>query len=168
MLYFYCEAGPRPTQQENPQRHEQPPDDVQAGMAGTQAGVAVTLQALGMLMSTILVVDDDVDFLTALRALLESERYQVMTATNGAGALIAAHEHKPELVLTDWMMPVMDGAELCRHMKDDPDLCNVPTVLWSAAGVPPALTVYWEKTLRKPVRFTLLTDLLRNLLAAPH
>jgi CheY-like chemotaxis protein len=116
-------------------------------------------------MDTILVVDDDADFLTAMRALLESERYEVMTATDGVGALDAAHRHKPELVLTDWMMPVMDGAELCRQMKGDPELCDVPAVLWSAAGVPATMPVYWERALRKPVRFTFLLRILQNLLS---
>jgi CheY-like chemotaxis protein len=116
-------------------------------------------------MDTILVVDDDADFLTAIRALLESERYEVMTATDGVRALDAARHHKPELVLTDWMMPVMDGAELCRQMKGDPELRDVPTVLWSAAGVPATLPVYWERTLRKPVRFTFLLRTLQNLLS---
>jgi CheY-like chemotaxis protein len=118
-----------------------------------------------LFMDTILVVDDDADFLTAMRALLESERYEVMTATDGVGALDAARRHKPELVLTDWMMPVMDGAELCRRMKGDPDLRDVPTVLWSAAGVPSTIPVYWERTLRKPVRFTFLLRTLQNLLS---
>jgi CheY-like chemotaxis protein len=118
-----------------------------------------------MRMNTILVVDDDTDFLTAMRALLEFERYEVMTATDGAKALEAAHRRKPGLVLTDWMMPVMDGAELCRRMKGDPALCDVPAVLWSAAGVPATMPVYWERTLRKPVRFTFLANLIRSLIA---
>ena len=70
----------------------------------------------------ILLVDDEIDILEFVRYNLQKEGYEVFTAQNGAEALKAAAECRPHLILLDMMMPVMDGAQTCRAIRQDPQL----------------------------------------------
>ncbi|MFL9966781.1 response regulator, partial [Paraburkholderia sediminicola] len=63
-------------------------------------------------MVTVLLVDDDMNLLQALEALVCGEGYEVMTASNGHEALQAARRRRPDIVVSDFMMPVMDGPAL--------------------------------------------------------
>ena len=65
----------------------------------------------------ILLVDDDPTSLRIVRALLERSGHVVETARNGNEALMAALESPPQMVVTDWMMPEMDGVELCKRLR---------------------------------------------------
>ncbi|NOT31461.1 MAG: diguanylate cyclase [Planctomycetes bacterium] len=65
----------------------------------------------------VLVVDDEPTSLRLLQALLERKGHQVTTACNGQDALAMALENPPQMVITDWMMPGMDGIELCRRLR---------------------------------------------------
>jgi CheY-like chemotaxis protein len=85
---------------------------------------------------TILLVDDEPDILFVLELLLRARGYHIVTARNGAEAIEAANAHLPDLVISDWMMPVMDGAQLYRCFQAIPILHGVPFVFMSAA-VPP-------------------------------
>jgi CheY-like chemotaxis protein len=67
-------------------------------------------------MYSILLVDDEPDLLAAWHLILTGEGYDVRCATNGAQALECIRQRGPDLVITDWMMPVMDGHELCRRI----------------------------------------------------
>ncbi len=80
----------------------------------------------------ILVVDDILPNVKLLEAKLTSEYYEVITATNGEEALTQVAEHKPDLVLLDVMMPGMDGFEVCRRIKEDPELAHIPVVMVTA------------------------------------
>lgn len=82
----------------------------------------------------LLVVDDNENNREIVSRLLEREGYQVSTAENGALALEQIKSQPPDLVLLDVMMPVMDGIEACRHMKDDPDSRLIPVVMMTALG----------------------------------
>ena len=73
----------------------------------------------------ILVVDDILANIKLLEAKLNASFYQVLTAQNGPKALEIAAAERPDLVLLDVMMPEMDGFEVCRRMKADPDLRNI-------------------------------------------
>jgi CheY-like chemotaxis protein len=73
-------------------------------------------------MHSILLVDDDPEILAAWQAILLDEGYRVCCARNGFQALERLKESIPDLVITDWMMPLMGGAELCRQLKAHPDL----------------------------------------------
>ena len=86
-------------------------------------------------MHSILLVDDEPEILAAWRLILENEGYEVGCASNGAEAVACMHAVVPDLIITDWMMPVMDGAELCRRLKSTPHLVDVPVLLHSP---PPA------------------------------
>ncbi|MDX1740145.1 MAG: response regulator, partial [Rhodothermales bacterium] len=80
---------------------------------------------------TVLVVDDDPGIRAYIRGVLESS-YKVNEAEDGVQALDLIKESLPALVISDVMMPRMDGFELCRMIKTDPDLFNLPVVLLTA------------------------------------
>lgn len=82
-------------------------------------------------LPTILIVDDSSDFLSFLSSEL-SPYYTVRTAGNGKDALDSIHKSRPDLVLTDIMMPVMNGNELCRTIKADSNLKDLPVVMLTA------------------------------------
>jgi putative nucleotidyltransferase with HDIG domain len=81
----------------------------------------------------ILVVDDNADSRTILRQTLESDGYTVMTAQDGEEALKLAREAPPDMIISDILMPVMDGFQLCRQCKDDDRLAGIPFVFYSAS-----------------------------------
>lgn len=87
-------------------------------------------------MPTILVVDDEVAITEVLRDLLEDEGYHVITARNGHEALASVAEVRPDVVVSDVMMPAMDGWQLCRALQSDPSFQPIPIVLMSAAAQP--------------------------------
>ncbi|HEU5459172.1 MAG TPA: PAS domain S-box protein [Pyrinomonadaceae bacterium] len=79
----------------------------------------------------VLIVDDDRRMLDLLVDLLEVEGYEVSTALNGAEALDLAGAFDPDVVVSDVVMPVLGGLELCRRLKDDPRTAYVPVLLIS-------------------------------------
>ena len=86
-------------------------------------------------MSKLLIVDDEGAILEALPDILSVEGYDVATAANGAEGLKRAGEERPDLILLDLMMPVMDGQEMLRRLKESPDLRTIPVVVMSAGRV---------------------------------
>lgn len=82
-----------------------------------------------MTSQTILVADDDVDLRDILRAILESEGFRVMEASDGQAALEAVQTHHPDLVVLDYLMPHLKGPEVCRLLKDDLLLRHVPIIM---------------------------------------
>lgn len=80
----------------------------------------------------ILVVDDDEGNLKLMSAILFSHNYSFDTAQDGALALEKIREAPPDLIFLDIMMPVMDGFETCRHIKEDPTMCHIPVVMVTA------------------------------------
>ncbi len=83
-------------------------------------------------MNRILIVDDKEDNLYYLTVLLSGNSYTVETARHGAEALVKARQTAPDLVVSDLLMPVMDGYTLLRHWKADPQLRSVPFVVYTA------------------------------------
>jgi len=81
--------------------------------------------------STILIVDDNADMREYLAAILATS-YNVHTAKNGLDALEKLKTDKPSLILTDVMMPVMDGIQLLKQVKDNKDTTKIPVVLLTA------------------------------------
>src|SRR5687767_12287401 len=80
----------------------------------------------------ILVVDDIDSNVRLLEAKLSAEYYEVLTASDGPTALAIAASEKPDIVLLDVMMPGMDGFQVCRRLKDDPETRHIPVVLVTA------------------------------------
>jgi CheY-like chemotaxis protein len=81
----------------------------------------------------ILLIDDEPDICQAWSMLLEMEGMEVITAQNGQQGLLKAQSFLPTVVLCDFMMPMMNGLEVCRAIKAQPRLRDVPFILWSAA-----------------------------------
>jgi CheY-like chemotaxis protein len=86
-------------------------------------------------MTRVLVVDDETAIADALQDILSMEGYEVVTALNGHEGLRLLNELKPDLVLLDLMMPVMDGRELLRRVQADPQLRGIPVVVMSAGRI---------------------------------
>jgi two-component system, OmpR family, response regulator CpxR len=109
----------------------------------------------------ILVVDDNARALRAMSELLQFEGFSVLTAQNGLDALnkMKAADHV-SLVLLDLWMPVMDGWEVLRRKKGDPDLANVPVVVISA--IPPVDLDGVESVLTKPIDLNQLMETVRH------
>lgn len=80
----------------------------------------------------ILIVDDNDDNLYLLRTLLGKKGYEIAEASNGADALKKARQTLPDLIITDILMPVMDGFTFCRECKKDPVLKTVPIIIYTA------------------------------------
>ena len=81
---------------------------------------------------TILVVDDDHMLLKMINHILERTGYEVLTIDNGEEALQIAADHLPDLIILDVMMPHMDGLEVCRRLKANPDTSLIPVILLTA------------------------------------
>jgi two-component system, cell cycle sensor histidine kinase and response regulator CckA len=88
-------------------------------------------------MTHVLLVDDRDDNLEYLRALLQGNGFQVQTAYQGAEALQMARTDPPMLIISDLLMPVMDGYTLLRHWKSDPLLRGIPFVVYTATYTEP-------------------------------
>lgn len=80
----------------------------------------------------ILVVDDVPANIKLLEAKLTSEYYDVIAAKDGFEAIQKTKEHKPDLILLDVMMPGMDGFEVCKKIKEDPEVSHIPIVMVTA------------------------------------
>ena len=115
-------------------------------------------------MSSILVVEDEVDTRTVLQLLLAMEGFDVRTAGDGIAALESVGEEAPDLVITDWMMPRMSGVELCRRLRQDPATRDIPIIVASARGREPAEDGLYERFLHKPYEIEDLVETVRRLL----
>jgi two-component system alkaline phosphatase synthesis response regulator PhoP len=82
----------------------------------------------------ILVADDEPHIRQILRFTLEHAGYQVIVASDGDEALTLAAQQRPSLVLLDVMMPKLDGYEVCRKMRQDFVLSQIPVIMLSARG----------------------------------
>jgi len=81
---------------------------------------------------TVLVVEDEANMARLLEFQLRSAGYQVIQARDGQDGLQVAKEKHVDLILTDIMMPLMDGYELCRAIKKSPELWHIPVIMLSA------------------------------------
>lgn len=80
----------------------------------------------------ILIVEDNPAGLEIMQVRLAANNYQVITATDGEKGLAQAEKHLPDLILLDIMMPKMDGLEVCRRIKNNPDLPFMPIIMVTA------------------------------------
>jgi len=83
---------------------------------------------------TILVVEDDISILNMLRDLLEQSNIKVLTATDANEAQSLVSQSSPDLILLDWMLPDMSGAEWVRRLKRDEHFAPIPIIMLTAKG----------------------------------
>lgn len=81
--------------------------------------------------ASILIVEDNVELRNFLSDIL-SESYRVLTATNGQEGLDQAREYIPDLIISDIMMPAMDGLDMVKNIKENREICHIPIILLSA------------------------------------
>lgn len=101
-------------------------------------------------MPVIMLVEDEAPIQQFVGEFLRDEGYRIMCASHGAQALGMIQARRPDLVLTDLMMPIMNGIELCRHLKGDVATHGVPVVMMSAAGREQARQSGADAFLNKP------------------
>ena len=82
----------------------------------------------------VLVVEDEPDLVTLLKYNLEKEGFRPLTAGDGEEALLLANEQTPNIVLLDWMLPLMSGLEVCRQLRRNPKTRDVPIIMLTARG----------------------------------
>lgn len=85
-------------------------------------------------MLQILVIDDDLIMQMILKNTLKAKKYEVLVANNGREGILLAKQHQPALVICDWMMPDIDGLEVCRQIKLDQSLDSTIFILLTSKG----------------------------------
>jgi putative nucleotidyltransferase with HDIG domain len=120
-------------------------------------------------MNKVLIVDDQEQNLYLLKALLGGHGYQVFEAANGAEALALARTNPPDVIISDILMPVMDGFSLCQEWKKDQGLKDIPFVFYTATYTDPkdeefAISLGATRFIVKPVETEEFIAILRHLL----
>jgi CheY-like chemotaxis protein len=117
-------------------------------------------------VKTILVVDDELGSAEVLGLILEDEGYRTYCAVNGQQGLQKAREVRPDLIVLDFMMPIMDGARMGEEVRADPELAHIKLLLNSGlmeTAVRERFTGY-DAFLRKPYHVEQALDLIKALL----
>ena len=115
----------------------------------------------------VLIIDDNIDIRTYLRSVL-SEKYNVSEAADGKVGLELARKIVPDIVLSDIMMPVMDGLEFCQQLKTDKAISHIPVILLTARSLDEQRAEGYEHGadayLSKPFSLRLLLSRIDNLI----
>ena len=82
----------------------------------------------------VLIVEDETALVTLLRYNLEREGFRVAEAHDGEEALVLCAEERPDIVLLDWMLPLMSGIEVCRQLRRQTATANLPIIMLTARG----------------------------------
>lgn len=83
---------------------------------------------------TVLIVDDEMDMRLYVSTLLESHGYRPIARRDGEDGMTSVHEHRPDLIILDIMMPGDGGVVMYSRLKNDPDLAAIPVVMLSAVS----------------------------------
>ena len=120
---------------------------------------------------TVLIVDDNADIRTYLRSILQGQ-YQLLEAEDGKRGLELAREHVPDLIVSDVMMPVMNGLEFCQQVKKDIVSSHIPVILLTARALEKHQIEGYESGadayITKPFSPELLLARIDNLLQSRH
>ncbi|HPD45672.1 MAG TPA: response regulator [Anaerohalosphaeraceae bacterium] len=82
----------------------------------------------------VLIVDDEIHIVQVVAIKLRNNGFEVITAENGAEALELIQSNHPDLVITDYQMPVMTGVELIENLRSDPRFAELPVIMLTARG----------------------------------
>ncbi len=121
------------------------------------------------MIKKVLIVDDNSTNLYMLETLLKGYGFEVTSAENGKDALDKARLNPPDLIVTDILMPVMDGYALCREWKSDDTLKHIPLVFYTATYTEPkdeefALSLGADRFIIKPQEPDILMNILKEVL----
>ena len=83
-------------------------------------------------VKTILIADDDEDLRLLVQVTLENPAYRILTAVDGCQALDAVNQHRPDLLIIDWMMPGLNGCEAVTQLRQNPHTATMPVVMLTA------------------------------------
>ncbi len=83
---------------------------------------------------TVLVVEDNADEAQMIRMILEPEGYRVTLAPDGQAGLEQVEVGKPDLIILDVMMPILDGFAMCAKLREDPEYKTIPVILLTAVA----------------------------------
>ncbi len=124
----------------------------------------------GPVGKTILIVDDEFGILEVVEFILSDAGFNVISALNGQEALARLEETVPDLVLVDFMMPIMDGAGVIKAMRADDRFREIPVILTSGM---PEQTIKercegYDAFLRKPFRTERLMEEISRLIGRPE
>ena len=111
-------------------------------------------------MATILVVDDEAPVVDLLTDMLEDEGHTVVSAFNGRIALEMIKRQAPDLVISDVMMPFVDGIQMCKRLREEHTSYDLPIILMSAALPPDLSTCGANAFLGKPFDINRFDDLI--------
>lgn len=115
------------------ERPELPPMDIplpKCTSSGVVTGSSDPLYAAPTAY-TMLIVEDDKDMQSMLVAIFE-QKYKILTADNGSDGLKIARDRQPDIIISDVMMPVMDGLTFCASLRKDFEICHIPIILLTA------------------------------------
>jgi PAS domain S-box-containing protein len=120
-------------------------------------------------MARILIVEDSEEGRYLLQTLLQGSGYEVMVTANGAEALQLARVDPPDIIVSDIMMPIMDGFQLCREWKQDEGLKNIPFIFYTAAYTSPqdqefALSLGADRFIAKPTAPSAFGEMLHKVI----
>lgn len=117
----------------------------------------------------VLVIDDNADIRVYIRGLLQEE-YSVLEASNGAEGIRKAMKYVPDVIISDVMMPGMDGVECCRRLKSELQTCHIPVILLTACSLDEQRVYGYDggadSYIAKPFHSQVLHSRLRNLIAS--
>ena len=120
------------------------------------------------IQARILVVDDDPDYASTVQCRLEWCQYEVITAANGKEGLEKAVEQRPNLILLDTNMPVMNGHEMLERLRKHPDLKDIPVIMVTALcdveNIATASSYNVADYIAKPFDYTDLMEKIANAL----
>lgn len=121
-----------------------------------------------MVRPLVLVADDSPDMRSLIKEVLDNEGYEVITVASGARALSEMTARRPDLLITDLLMPGMTGFSLRTLMLRRPELATVPVVILSAYWHRPNETLEVAEVLTKPLNIDRLVDVVRRLAPGPQ
>ena len=98
-------------------------------------GPSLTTHHSPLTAHKILVCDDEAHILHAVSFKLSTGGFRVLQATNGREAIALLAKHTPDLVITDYQMPELDGFGLCRHLRSRPETATVPIIMLTAKAL---------------------------------
>jgi CheY-like chemotaxis protein len=105
--------------------------------------------------ATILIIEDNPPNLELVKYLLEAHGYATLSATDGEQGVRAARLHHPELILCDLQMPVMDGYQVVRQLRSEPEFSRTPVIAITAFSMPGdrgvAIAAGFDAYISKPI-----------------